>query len=88
MIYRHNFTDISSQTFGDGIDSSGVISLYISLSFSSIEQTAISFVATRLGISSPMGVTYTSGYRTGKMTYAYVQQTDVSVLVNEFAAAH
>ncbi|KJA20476.1 hypothetical protein HYPSUDRAFT_203789 [Hypholoma sublateritium FD-334 SS-4] len=63
------------ETFGDGIDSSGV-----ALSSSdSIEQAAISFVENYLGITSPMGVAYTSGYRTGKMTYAYVKQTDNGV---------
>ncbi|KDR71798.1 hypothetical protein GALMADRAFT_143583 [Galerina marginata CBS 339.88] len=64
------------ETFGDGIDSPGD-----ALSSSDIDQAAISFVENYLGISSPMGVSYTSGYRTGNMTYAYVQQTDNDVLI-------
>lgn len=71
-----NFIDISFQTFGDGIDSPGV-----ALSSSDIEQAAKSFVEKYLGISSPMGVAYESGYRAGKMTYAYVYQTDVSSVI-------
>ena len=71
-----NFIDISFQTFGDGIDSPGV-----ALSSSDIKQAAISFVENYLGISSPMGVAYESGYRSGKITYAYVYQTDVSFSV-------
>lgn len=64
------------ETFGDGIDSPGD-----ALSSDSIKQSAISFVENYLGISPPMGVAYTSGYRTGKMTYAYVHQTDSGVSI-------
>ncbi len=40
-----------------------------------------------MDISSPMGVAYTSGYRAGKMTYAYVKQTDVSFALMNFHGA-
>ena len=64
----------SAQTFGDGLDSPGD-----SLSSSGIEQAAISFVEEYLGEISPhSGIAYTSGYRIGKITYAYVQQTNVN----------
>lgn len=83
LIYRRQFIDISLQTFEDGIDSSGE-----ALSSSGIEQATISFVENYLTISSPMGVAYTSGYRIGKMTYAYVQQTDVSLLFKDFSETY
>ena len=57
------------QTFGDGLDSPGD-----SISSSDIEQAAISFVQKYLGIDE---VAYTSSYRMGKMTYAYVHQLNV-----------
>ncbi|KDR71794.1 hypothetical protein GALMADRAFT_229312 [Galerina marginata CBS 339.88] len=68
----------SYETFGDGIDSLGD-----ALSSSDIEQAAISFMENHPGISSPLGhgVSYTSGYKTGNMTYAYVQQTYDGVLI-------
>ena len=58
-----------AQTYGDGLDSPGY-----SLPSSGIEDAAISFVEKRLGKIEHMGITYTSGYRIGNMTYAYVQQ--------------
>ncbi len=76
LIYMNNINNIYFQTFGDGINSSGVISLNVSLSFSSIGEAAITFVNNYLGLSAPTGVAFTSGYKTGKMTYAYVTQTD------------
>ena len=65
---------LSCQTFGDGLRASPGDSL----SSSGIQQAAITFVQKYLNISSPMGVTFTSGCKSGNMTYAYVQQTDVS----------
>ena len=59
-----------AQTYGDGLDDPGD-----SLSASGIEDAAISFVEKELGNIEHTGIGYTSGYRIGNMTYAYVQQT-------------
>ena len=59
-----------AQTYADGLDDPGD-----PLSASGIKDAAISFVEKELGIIEHTGIAYTSGYRIGNMTYAYVQQT-------------
>ncbi|KDR73072.1 hypothetical protein GALMADRAFT_228748 [Galerina marginata CBS 339.88] len=77
---------------GDGLDNdsvalSSLLDEFNELSQSAIKQAAFSYVEKALGgIPSGSKIGYTSGYSTGKMTYAYVHQEDSGLKITNAVA--